>query len=199
MSISLRRFANVLAFGALILLASAAALHLIARYSGVDAASFASLRLVDQNGAARSLEGWRGKIVVLDFIFTECGDVCPLKTAQLAGVQAALQPELRRRIQFVSVSVDPEHDDPAALRAYAARTGADLSDWSFLTGRLDDVARFTAAFDATAGGDVPLHITTIRLLDPSGQVVQRLTGEPVDEPRLTREITELSAAAAPAR
>lgn len=186
----LRRQANILAGGALILFGTAAALHLATRYNPVQAADISSLPLVDQDGTPRRLDDWRGKTVVLDFIYTGCGDTCPLKTAQLAAVQAALDPALRPRIHFVSVSVDPEHDDPAALKAYAARTGADLANWTFLTGDLAKVAHFAAAFDAmpASGVDAPSHITTVRLLDPAGQVVQRYFGEPVDNRRLANDL-----------
>lgn len=193
---SWRSVTNVLAVAALILLGGGAVLHIGLRLGDVQAADTASVRLRDQDDAARSLADWRGQFVVLDFIYTGCGDTCPLKTAQLAGVQAALDPALRPRVHFVSVSVDPEHDDSAALKAYAARTGADLSSWSFLTGDLSKIARFVAAFDPMppSSGDMPSHITTVRLLAPDGRVLQRYVGEPVDDRRLEHD---LLASAAP--
>lgn len=188
------RLSNTLLAVAVLIFGGAAILHLVAAYKPVRAADTSRIRLVDQDNALRSLDTWRGKVVVLDFIYTACGDVCPIKTAQLAGVQAELDPALRRGVQFVSVSIDPEHDDPAALKAYAARAGADLSDWSFLTGDLTKVAKFAAAFDAVAedGGAIPSHITTIRLLDRGGHVIRLYGGEPVNEPGLARAIIDLS-------
>jgi protein SCO1/2 len=189
MPILLQRRPHLLAVCALTLFAGAALLHLASRYNPVHAADIAALPLRDQDDAPHALRDWRGQLVVLDFIYTGCGDVCPLKTAQLANLQAGLDLALRHRVHFVSVSIDPEHDDPAALRAYAARAGADLSDWSFLTGDLSNVARFAAAFDAMAepGGDIPDHITTIHLLDQDGHVVGRYAGEPLDD-RLATDI-----------
>lgn len=184
------RRTSVLVTAALILFGGGALLHLASRYNPVHAADISELALVDQNDTPRRLDDWRGTTVVLDFIYTGCGDTCPIKTAQLAAVQAELDPALRPRVHFVSVSVDPEHDDPAALKSYAARTGADLSNWTFLTGDLSKVAHFAAAFDAmpASGDDIPSHITTIRLLDPSGHVIHRYIGEPVDDRRLASDI-----------
>jgi protein SCO1/2 len=191
------KFPNILLAVAVLTFGGAAILHLAAAHNFGRAPEISSVRLVDENDAARTLDSWRGKVVVLDFIYTSCGDICPIKTAQLAAVQAALDPALRRGVQFVSVSIDPLHDDPAALKAYAARTGANLSDWSFLTGPMSNVAEFSAAFDAVAadGGAIPSHITTIRLLDRAGHVIRLYGGEPVDEPGLTRDITALSRSA----
>ena len=155
-----------------------------------DRPSYAAIPLVDQDAEARSVASWTGRVIVLDFIYTGCGDTCPIKTGQLADVQQSIAPAIRDRVEFVSVSIDPEHDTPAALKAYAARSGADLSNWSFLTGTLGKVARFAAAFDAglESDTDVATHITTIRLLDGNGRVLQRYMGESVDAVRLLRDI-----------
>jgi protein SCO1/2 len=74
---------------------------------------------------------------VVDFIFTTCPDVCPLLTQQLASLRKQL--DAGGRVNYVSFSVDPEHDTPAKLREFAKQHGADQSDWYFLTGPLDTV------------------------------------------------------------
>ncbi len=166
---------------------------------------YTDIQLVDQNGNDRTVSFWSGRLIVLDFIFAGCGDICPIKTGQLADVQQALDPALRDHVQFVSVSIDPEHDTSAALQAYANRNGADLSNWAFLTGDLAKVARIAAAFDAQLenDSDAATHITTIWLLDGSGRVLQHYTGEPVDQMRLLRDIaaraSERSTQQAPTR
>ncbi len=158
-------------------------------------ADYANVDLTDQDGARQQLSAWAGRVVVLDFIYTGCGDICPLKTRQLAEVQQGLDAGLRSRVEFVSVSIDPEHDDPAALRAYAARNGAELSGWAFLTGPLGRIASFAAAFDpmSLTGGEAPSHITTVRLLDGSGKVVRRYIADPGDKARLLQDIAAVAA------
>jgi protein SCO1/2 len=86
--------------------------------------------LTDQDGKSFSDVDLRGKAYICDFIFTTCGSACPMMSQKLAGVQKQTPAEL----QLVSFTVNPEHDTPAVLKAYAATYGADLSRWHFLTG-----------------------------------------------------------------
>lgn len=76
----------------------------------------------------------RGKVVVLDFIFTTCTDVCPIFTANFAQLQRKLNDRYGSELFFVSVTTDPEVDSPKVLKAYAQRYGADFNNWAFLTG-----------------------------------------------------------------
>jgi protein SCO1/2 len=85
--------------------------------------------LTDHSGAAVGSTQLAGGVWIADFIFTRCPDVCPALTARMAKMQAALPDDVR----LVSFSVDPTHDTPEVLRAYASRAGA-RDGWLFLTG-----------------------------------------------------------------
>lgn len=87
--------------------------------------------LVDQDGDPVTNADLRGKVWVVDFIFTSCPDVCPVLTSQMANLHRRIDGD---DVRFVSVSVDPQHDTPERLREYAARFRADTARWSFLTG-----------------------------------------------------------------
>jgi protein SCO1 len=80
----------------------------------------------------------KGKVVVINFMFTTCTSVCPLMTANLAKVQAYLGERVGKDVNMISISVDPTVDTPAALKTYAdaykARPG-----WYFLTGQKSDI------------------------------------------------------------
>lgn len=88
--------------------------------------------LVERSGRQVSLVELRGRVWVADFIYTTCTDTCPLQTARMAALQPpfAGEPDFRQ----VSISVDPTHDTPPVLAAYAARFQADAARWLFLTG-----------------------------------------------------------------
>ncbi len=73
--------------------------------------------LPDQNGKTRTLEDFKGKVVVVFFGFTQCPDVCPTTLAELAQVKKALGPE-GDKVQGVFITVDPERDKPELLKAY---------------------------------------------------------------------------------
>jgi len=80
----------------------------------------------------------RGKVVMINFIFTYCGGSCPLTTANLARVQKDFGERLGQDISMYSVTLDPEVDTPDKLKKYATGFGA-KPGWSFLTGRFDDI------------------------------------------------------------
>lgn len=88
--------------------------------------------LIDQDGKTVDQSIVKGKIYVASFFFTRCGTVCPRISSQLTRVQDIFRknPDL----VFLSHSVDPEHDRPAQLKAYATKYEAIPGKWYFLTG-----------------------------------------------------------------
>jgi protein SCO1/2 len=110
--------------------------------------------LVDMKGENTSLlnEVNRGQPVMLNFIFTTCTTICPVLSASFSQVQQQLGAE-RDQVRMVSITIDPEHDTPARLRAYAARYHAG-PQWQFLTGNLDDIVSIQKAFGAFRGTKV---------------------------------------------
>lgn len=95
--------------------------------------------LTERSGKEIALADLRGLVWIADFIWTRCPDACPL----MSGVMARLQSEFAGEPEFrlVSISVDPQYDTPAVLTRYAARYGADLDRWLFLTGDKETVYR----------------------------------------------------------
>jgi protein SCO1/2 len=133
--------------------------------------------LQNQHAQTVSARQLRGRVLLVDFIFTSCPDVCPLLTEQLSALRKQL-PE-QAPIQLLSFSVDPEHDTPARLLQFATQHGAVRADWWFLTGPLDELKRvvthgFKQAMDAqpTAAGHPAnvLHGTHFVLVDQSGEI-----------------------------
>lgn len=80
----------------------------------------------------------KGKIVSLNFIYTNCGDVCPLDTAQLRQVHALLGDRVGKSVHFYSISIDPEHDTPVRLKRYMRQFDIGKG-WTFLTGKRKDI------------------------------------------------------------
>jgi len=80
----------------------------------------------------------RGKIVVIDLIYTHCVDSCPLETARLAQVQKILGDRVGTEIFFYSITIDPKRDTPEVLKAYAAKYHVGPG-WTFLTGKKEDI------------------------------------------------------------
>lgn len=101
---------------------------------------FPNTLLTDQDG--RQLRFFddliKGKVVVINFIFTSCSDSCPLETARLRQVQQLLGDRVGKDIFFYSISIDPLSDTPEVLNAYAKRFKVGPG-WRFLTGDFDAV------------------------------------------------------------
>ena len=80
----------------------------------------------------------KGKVVAVNLIYTSCSFACPLETARLAQVQKLLGDRMGKDVFFYSISIDPEHDTPAVLKAYAEKFHAGPG-WLFLTGKKADI------------------------------------------------------------
>ncbi len=80
----------------------------------------------------------KDKIVVIDLFYTSCVDSCPLENARLVQVQRMLGGRVGKDIFFYSISLDPKHDTPNVLKAYAGKYGVGPG-WLFLTGKKDDI------------------------------------------------------------
>lgn len=97
-------------------------------FKGVDitGAEYArTLALTDPDGQRRTLADYKGKVVVVFFGYTQCPDVCPTTMAELAEVKRQLGAD-GARVQGLFVTVDPERDTAALLKAYVANFGPDI-------------------------------------------------------------------------
>jgi protein SCO1/2 len=95
--------------------------------------------LVNQNGTPVQWDSsYKGTVMVVNFVFTTCPDICPLLTQQMAKIQERLLGS-GASVKLVSISVDPENDTPAVLKKYAEKNGARSAVWSFLTGDLAQI------------------------------------------------------------
>lgn len=94
---------------------------------------------VDQEGREVSFADYEGKIIVADFFFTTCPTICPIMTKQMTRLQWLLEDPAYKDVHFLSYTVNPSHDTPEVLKAYAEEQGADLSRWSFLTGDQEEI------------------------------------------------------------
>lgn len=131
--------------------------------------------LVERSGRPFTPADLRGRVSVVDFIFTSCGGQCPRMTARMSRLRG----ELPEAVRFVSFTVDPAHDTPAVLQRYAEALGAG-ERWLFVTGAQTELYRLAtegfklAAMELPAGApgdDGPfLHSAKFALVDGRGRV-----------------------------
>jgi protein SCO1/2 len=132
--------------------------------------------LQDADGRKVSLSDFKGKVVVLHFIYASCGDVCPLHADRIAEVQDRVNVSpSKERVQFVSITTDPQKDTPEVLREYGPVHGLDGVNWIFLTttpGQPEDTTRrlaeaFGHTFTETPSG-AQVHGVVTHVIDKQG-------------------------------
>jgi protein SCO1/2 len=147
--------------------------------------------LIDQHGNAISLASLKGKPVLIDFIYTSCASTCPMLTAKMAAIAHQLGPALGADVTIVSISLDPEHDDPAALENYAKSHDAGGKGWIFLTGppaKIDQVmALYSLRRTRETDGSIT-HSVEAFLLGPDGHQVRQYSALDVSPDAVVADI-----------
>lgn len=150
--------------------------------------------LVDQDGRKIQLSDYRGKAVVLTFIYTRCPlpNFCPLMSKNFVELEQRLSKEFAGQYQLLSISMDPDFDTPEVLKEYAARHDADPEDWTFGTGDADQiafVARLMGLYYVRENGLISHDLRTA-LIGPDGRLVHLWKSNvwtPYEVQRMVRE------------
>ncbi len=150
-----------------------------------------SFDLIDQNGESFTLENVKGNVWLADFIFTTCAGPCPIMTERMSTVQHDLIDI--DKLKFVSFTVNPDYDTPEVLKKYAKRYDADISTWSFVTGKYEQIQELIAnGFKMGDEEEIVFHSTRFALVDHEGNLRGYYSGtEPMDHENLTRDIHSL--------
>jgi protein SCO1/2 len=131
--------------------------------------------LEDTDGRRVTLHQYRGKVVLVGFIFTTCSGSCPATTHRMAKVQETLARlrDCKDRVQLVSITLDPERDTHARLRDYMRLYEINPANWCFLTGAKEAVRHTIADWGMwakpAANGQLD-HPSRVFLVDPRGRV-----------------------------
>lgn len=152
--------------------------------------------LIDQAGRPFDFGSLRGKVILIDFIYTSCPDVCPLMTVNMRKVQEGLEAAEKSSVYFLSITTDPEIDGPAILRSYAERYRVDFSNWSFLTGEPKALASVWKAFGVKVervGKGLVSHTSLTGLIDPKGVMRFVYYGSAPDPKKILQDMRRLLA------
>ena len=125
-----------------------------------------SFEFTERNGNPFGKTEMLGKINIVNFFFTSCQGPCPFMNSKVAELYKKYSTS--DKVQFVSISVDPQRDSLVVLRDYAQKFGAIDRRWLFLRGELEQVQELTEK-GFLLGGELPnLHSTKLVLVDQSG-------------------------------
>lgn len=142
--------------------------------------------LEDQQGRAFNLRDYRGKVVLLEFVYTRCPDLCAALGTSFERIREHISDsKLQNRVALFSVSFDPGHDGPDELAAYADRFGGPDAGWRFARPRderelqaLLEVCGVVVKPDGIGGYQ---HNAAIHMIDSNGNLVRILDYDAVDE------------------
>jgi cytochrome oxidase Cu insertion factor (SCO1/SenC/PrrC family) len=110
-------------------------------------------------------DAMKDKVVLINFVFTQCGDACPLITAKLVQAKKELGEAFGTEVRFLSISIDPQHDRPADLAKFARKFDAVHPEWLFLTGEPANVEAVVKKLGAWTE-DIESHSTAIIIGSP---------------------------------
>ena len=152
--------------------------------------------LLDREGRPVRLAGYRGKPLLVNFIYTGCFQVCPTSTrALLEALQAMRGTFDLNQFNVVSIGFNLPADSPQAMKAFALQQRIALPNWDFLSPHaaiVDDLTReFGFVFKPTqAGFD---HLLQVSLVDAQGRLVAQVYGDDFSADRLGEPLRRLLA------
>ena len=101
-----------------------------------------NMTFINQLGKTVTLDSLKGKILVIDFFFTRCPSICPGLAKSMARLQKSFPNDNDSIVQFISISIDPEHDSVQQLRKFADKYTSNHDSWWFVTGNKKDIYDF---------------------------------------------------------
>lgn len=150
--------------------------------------------LLDREGRPVRLSAYRGKPLLVSFIYTGCFTVCPAGTRLLYETVASLQDRFGvNQFNVISVGFNQPADSPQALKAFAAQNRVALPNWEFLSPHASIVAPLTRAFGfsyvaSAAGFD---HVLQLSIVDSEGRIVRQVYGDRLSANQLGEPIKQL--------
>jgi protein SCO1/2 len=138
------------------------------------------LTLRDRQGRAVPLSRYRGKPLLVSFIYTGCFQICPLQTRALDQAVKGLAPLVgSERFNVVSIGFNQPFDTPDAMRAFAAQHRIQHANWEFLSPAREQVRDLTQAFgfsfvETPAGFD---HVLGVSIVDAAGRIQAQVYGD----------------------
>ena len=141
-----------------------------------------------------SLESFRGKPLLVSFVYTGCFQVCPITTQYLARAVRSMRDALGRdAFRVVTIGFNQPFDGPEAMAAYARQNGINDPDWAFLSVDAKQIGELTRQFgfsyQATPKGFD--HIAQVTVVGADGAIYRQVYGDTFDLPLLAEPVKEL--------
>ena len=152
-----------------------------------------NFNLIDLDYSPTGLTDFRGKLVLVGFIYTSCPDVCGILTQHFRYIQRTLDEEIGKNLELIFITTDPERDTPDRVRAYTE--GFD-GKWHFLTGTESELQEVWDKYhvfvkEGRAGTGLVYHTYMVALIDREGMIRYRYVGLVDPEDTIIKDINYL--------
>lgn len=150
-------------------------------------------RFIDQFASELEPASLLGKFTLVNFVFTQCGTICPVQTMMLGRAVGALPKSVSSQLNLLSIALDPANDTAEKLREFHKTQGSDLDNWSFIVGdtrataELSDRLSLMADDTDSAHGQIN-HRTDLWLIDREGVLLHIYPGNGAGIERIAEDL-----------
>jgi protein SCO1 len=139
-----------------------------------------NFKLIDQDRHPVALSQFAGKVVAINFIYTSCAlpNFCFRNSNNFGVLQKRFKEHMGQDLELLTVTFDPQRDQPDVLARYARTWKADPATWHFLTGSVQDIQRVSEMFGVDYFPDEGLmnHSLHTAIVDRQGKLVSNIEG-----------------------
>ncbi len=132
-----------------------------------------------EEGDTIQLSELKGKVLVMVMIYTTCKAACPRLVADMKAIREQIPDQFTKEIQYILVSIDPEHDTPKRLKSFAKTKEMDGMEWTFLQGTPESVREFANVLSVKYKEITPIdfsHSNIISVFNKNGELIHQLEG-----------------------
>lgn len=125
------------------------------------------------------MKNLKGKVLVMVMIYTSCKAACPRLVANMRNIESLLSENVKEKVQFVLLSIDPKTDTPKRLKAFAIENKMEGSQWLFLRSTEENTREFAAVLSVNYKKVSPMdfsHSNIISVFNTGGELVFQQEG-----------------------
>jgi protein SCO1 len=156
------------------------------------------IEMATAEGDTYSFAEMESKVRLVEFYYAKCPDVCPLTTQRMMHLKELFTEEgvFQDKVEFISVTIDPENDTPEAVDKYMERYGIKNNEgWIFLRGTMEDTKKLAEPFRfqfKDNGTDFITHTSYAFLIDENNELIEKFPmGEAFDKDRVFKRVMRL--------
>jgi protein SCO1 len=171
----------------------------------IDNLSEENYSLLNQDSVQTNFPGLiKDKIGIVGYIFTNCPDICPLTTNNMRLIREKVENVQIKNVEFVSISFDPEVDNPSVLKRFSELHNVNFNNWDFLTGNKNTIDKLlkkvgivafvgdSTTFDDGSKTYYYVHTDRIQLFDQAGRIRKNYLGSKINIDEIVKDVQLLN-------